>query len=267
MDRITTGGMSIGTGIALESVFELKNRYDDEREIPNKVDIEDYEYHIFSIHTLIRNILNSFPKESKMTLENKDFKNYIIEDIHNIAMYYEDSECVPLILNIDYDKYYKKFNMNKEVKTTNALIGFLEINHFVKKLKLDKIKNLPITVINDKQSGIKNKKLLFTTSYLLDFHIYGNHDLLESHTGKLLNRNKLSSKYHKIGSKDLSHLPYTETLHYLLGDRTFVAPMNLVTRRKVYDLCENFNVRTKDMEVRKILSKDEDLKDILSKWR
>lgn len=262
MDRTLSGGMSIGTGIALETIFDIKDKYDPERSV-DKIDIEDYDYHVFSMHTLVRNVLSSLPKPNK-GLEEKDLLNMVIDDINVLSGYYADISTEPLISIIDYEKLAKPFNKNKNQDLNKSQIEYIELNQWVKENDILKSKLVEATVIKGDRVP-RDKKLLVTTSFLLDASLYGNFDLLESHTGSVKKKHELSKKYHSIGKLDLSILPYTKTIHQILGDKTYVIPLKISTRKLLYELAvdKKWNVRTTEVRVRENLRDNKDLKEVI----
>ncbi len=262
MDRVLSGGMSIGTGMALETIFDVTDRCDPEREV-DKIDIEDYDYHIYSIHTLVRNVINSLPRPNK-GIEEKDLLNMLIDDINLLVGYYSDVSTEVLIVENDYEKISKPFNKGKDIKLNKTQVEFIELNQWVKDNSLIKSKLLDVNVIKG-ESVPRDKELLVTTSFLLDVDIYGSFDLLESHTGSVKKKHELSKKYHSIGKSDLSILPYTKTLHQILGDKTYVIPLKISIRKEVYEIAvdKKWNVRTTESRVRETLKRNKDLKDLI----
>ncbi len=257
MDRILSSGISIGTGIMLESIFDLKNRYDTDREIPNKVDIDHYDYHIYNLHTIVRNVLNSLPKPNN-GLNEKDLKNYVIDDINMVNSYYEDIDCIPLLGLNNYDKLYKEFNKVKEYKATKNLLSLIELNQWIKDNEFEKVRGLEMGILKPKK--MDKYDTLITTSYLLDNEIYGVCDLLESHTGVFKSKHKWNTKYHPVGKHDLSHLPYDKNIHKILGDKTYVVPIKLSLRMKLLEIADNWNTRTTTSRIREAINKDSELK-------
>lgn len=256
MDRSLSAGISIGTGLLLESIFKIKDRYDNDREIPNKVNIDKYDYHIYNLHTIVRNVISSFPRPNQ-GLEEKDLRNYVIDDLNLLCSYYEDSDCTPVLGVNDYDKLYKEFNKNKEYKATKNLISLLELNQWIKDQEFHKVRGLEMVIL--KPNKVDTDKTLITTSFLLDNDIYGVCDLLESHTGVFKSKHKWFTKYHPIGKQDLSHLPYSKYIHKILGDKTYVVPVKLSERMKLLELSEKWNTRTTDSRIRETIMKDQEL--------
>ena len=56
LERVLSANVNIGIGIMLESLFDIKDRYDNKRVIPKKIDIEKYVYYFYNIVTFIRYI-------------------------------------------------------------------------------------------------------------------------------------------------------------------------------------------------------------------
>ncbi len=56
--------LSIGTGLALESILEpVQEVYDPQRVVPEKIKLNKYDAIWFNIDTLVRNIVGSVPTE------------------------------------------------------------------------------------------------------------------------------------------------------------------------------------------------------------
>lgn len=262
MERRLSGGVSIGTGMMLESIFKVKDRYDDDRVIPDKIDIEKYDYHVYNINTIVRNVVNSLPPGNRGYKE-KDLKNMVIDDINKINEYYKDVSTTPLIMLADYTKLDKLYNKAKDAdKVSKALLTIYELGHFVVSMKLDKCTNLEMGVFKAGTST-GDSKIILTTSFLLDVVILGNVDLLESHTGIFKNKYKYNTKLHGVGKADISHIPYNKITHTILGDKTYVRPALLVERREFLKVAEKWTPRTTYEKVRSDVSKNTEFKKYL----
>lgn len=266
----TNGGVSIGTGMALEAIFEVEDRYDDSREIPDKVDINDYDLHIYNLHTIVRNVVNAMERPNEGYRE-EDLMSYVVRDINRINEYYKDSICKPVLSIIDYSSRIKSFNKTKEIKMTK---GYLNLSHLNSLIQIEDIREqIDMSTVKDKGFDFGSSKILMTTSFLFDFDIYGKVDLLESHTGKLIKPHKLNKKYKTIakpaepgkrrviGAKvDLSHLPYNKLIHMVLGDSTYVLPADLKDRKLLISLAEKWTPRTTDGVIRETFIKNKELR-------
>lgn len=249
-DRVLSGEVNIGIGLMLESLFKVKNRYDDKREIPNQVDISKYDYHIYNIVTFIRNIIQSFQDKSK--IKEKDIINILIDEVNYIYNnYYSLIDTEMMLLIPDYSKLKKELNANKDFNLNKADTDLIEILEFVNKLDKDNLKGLQVKILKINKPQKYNAKILLTSSYLLDMLLIGTCDLIESHTGVLKNKHKLNSKYATIGKRDLSHLPYNKTLHMLLGDKTLIKPIGIGSRVEIYNISieKKWNTHTSEEKI------------------
>lgn len=249
-DRVLSGNVNIGIGLMLESLFKVSDRYDNKREIPNMVDINKYDYHIYNIITFIRNIIQSYQDRSK--IKEKDIINILIDEINYIYnTYYSNIDTEMMLLIPDYTKLKKELNANKEFNLTKADTELIDILDFVKELDKDSLKGLQIKILKIDKPQKYNTKILLTSSFLLDMLLLGTCDLLESHTGVLKNRHKLNSKYATIGKRDLSHLPYNKTLHILLGDKTLIKPVGIGTRVEIFNISieKKWNTHTSEEKI------------------
>lgn len=261
--------LSIGTGLMLESVFKPTSvRYDEKREIPNKVNIDNYKYHIYNIGTLVRNILSaSNQKTTAETLANANFKNALIGEITTLVELYATTKCTPVIFIPNYTNVYKALNNEKIAEATVEILNNELIFKAVEKIDVSHI----IAVHRDSYRLPRLEgACLITTSYPVDLlNPSMNLTLLESHTGKLKEKWEWYSKYHKIGSKDMSVFPFMEVLLYFLGDTTMISPCNLSIRNELHKvaLASNWTSRTTRDKVIADIYKNTTLKDIYGKYK
>lgn len=266
-----SSGLSIGTHLALETLFSEQMMIFDEKREFTKVDPNKYDYHIFNIYTLSRNILNATPYKYKDELiRHKKFVQILAYEAELIKELYKPTKCKALLFYPDYDPVYKAFNIGKEDWEFNP-----RVEHLMIRSSIDKIdKKVEIKSCNDGKgfkipSSYKNNKLLITTNIVSDLFFQGHIDLLESHTGKVKSKSQLNSKYHKVGKADLSHLPFSQELLYILGDKNIVRPLNLMIRKSLLDTSVkfNWNVRTTSEKIRFNLRMVPELKDIISQFK
>ncbi len=257
-------GLSIGTHLALESVFhDSISPYDKNRTIPNKIDINRYKYHIFNMYTIIRNIMSACTHKYKdEIIQHKDFINTIIDEINIITYLYMDYKCKPIFISPDYSKLHYSLNKGKESVATLVYIEHKQIYHILKKAP----KNLKEKMLetNFKFPTLEGE-ILLTTSVPVDLLNKGNITLLESHTGKIKTKSEFNSKFHKLGKADLSNMPFIEELVYILGDTSFVLPLKVSVRRPLYELSieKNWTYRTSRDKVLSDIKNNDELKFIL----
>lgn len=245
-------GISIGTHLMLESLFHknMLELYDKDREF-EKLDPSKFDYHVYNIFTIIRNIVNSVTETRVVEdiLQHKDFITVLKIELKLLSDMYKSIRCKPRLFYPDYDKIYKKYNMGKETAITKVYTEHMMFKSILDKLEREE----KIVSINNnkgytfppfpKEQGQKdNPRIIITTNIPVDlFNLNSKIELLESHTGKLKSVSEFNSKYHPIGQQDLSHLPWVEEILYILGDKTIVLPMKLNIRRELLQLSKDFN--------------------------
>lgn len=250
LERVLSGNVNIGIGIMLESLFNVKDRYDNKRDIPKKIDIEKYDYHFYNIVTFIRNITQSIKNSDYTTT---DVTNILIDELNYInSTYYSNIKTEMILFIPDYKELILEYNKDKEYFITKHDEDIAEVMEYVKSLTNEKLKGLEVKIVRQGKKEVIHKNILLTTSYLLDIAMIGMHDWLESHTGILKNKHKLNSKYATIGKRDLNHLPYNKTLHKVLGDKTFVKPFKIGTRVEIYNISisKKWNTLTSEDKVK-----------------
>lgn len=231
--------LAIGTGLCLESMFDaIIEPYDKEREIPNKVVLKDYKYHIWNIYTIIRNLIYSVEEKDKIeVLSSKYLQNAITEEVDNLVSLYQNCDIEPIIFIPKYDAVYEHYNKGKEGESTKHM---LENNAITSVLKHINIKNNINTLKGVYKIPELEGKVLITTHMVCD--LLNQHIklvLLESNTGKLKTKYDWYTKYHPIGKRALDMLPMVEDLLYLLGDNKMIFPSKLSNRLALFELALN----------------------------
>jgi len=236
MDRRVTplGGLSIGTGLAVESIFETEQLFDKNRVIPNKVVINNYTHHVYNILLLFRNLKNSFSKEDLQKVKDKDLLSLLQDEIYSLVSLYDDVhiKCVPVIFKPNYEKIYKGLNQGKTTGVTKTYIANELMMHQLKHFKLGDV----ATVMNTYQLPYIKGNVLITTGMPVDLLSKNKLDLLESHTGKLKTRREFHTKFNQLGKKSSSHIPFIGETVYFMGDGNIVLPHSRATKKKFYNL-------------------------------
>ena len=230
-NRTTTSfGVSIGTGLLLESMFDpIVDRYDPDRPIPPRVEIKKYPYWLINVYTLIRNILTSLTeKVDETSIDKKVFANAVMkvlkEEIMIIRGLVSSTDVHQDWLQLwvpRYETLIKKFNVGKD---------FSDLNY---------ISKVEPTV--DYKFASTFKESLITTSFPLDLLQSNYLTLLESHTGVLKDNHLWYTKYHPMGKTDLSRLPMSDIVLYLMGDGYLVKGASISVKRELLNLAENKN--------------------------
>jgi len=237
---LSSFGVSIGTGLALESLFTPTTpRYDETREIPVNVKPTDYKIHAYNVYTILRNIVAATGEKDKYVVyKDKHLKDMLTDEVNIIKSLYEGIDVEVVFYTEDYKKVFKRMNAGKDVKVTRAYEEYVTMSGIYQ--SLDKLPS-------------STKKILVFTSYASDIMVKGsNYSLLESHTGKVKDMSTLNSKYHPIGKRDMSVFPVNKLLLYLLGDKYIVRPSKLSVRMKLHEIAieKHWNYKTTESKVK-----------------
>lgn len=270
--------LSIGTGLMLESIFKPTiDRYDNERKIPQGIGIDTFNTHIYNILTIIRNILSAAKIKNILNVDNSQLLvDTVIDETIQLMDLYSGTKCRPVIYIPKYDDVWKTLNLHKKNTNDNTQPGikwYSEYSLYKKYFKaiadgsyIDRIENVY------KFNNLKGKTLI-TTSYAVDLL---NHTpsqplfLLESHTGLLKNPLQWQNKYHDVGNRDLSMLPFNQVLVWLLGDsQNMIVPAKLSVRTKILDisLSKKWTPNTSVSKVMSDLNTDNDIKEMLNNYK
>ena len=222
--------VAIGTGLALESMFDpVIDPYDPDREIPNKIELKDYKYHIWNIYTIIRNLLHSVDEKDKISLiTDKNFTKELNQEIDTLVNLYNNTDLTVVIFIPDYDKVMDSFNKHKVSEFTKPMVELLAVRDYLKNYTPDGLIN---TITGGFNIPRMEGNILLTTHLTVDLlNQHNKITLLESNTGKVKSKYEWYTKYHPIGKRDLDTIPMVEEVLYILGDHNMVIPAPLTTR-------------------------------------
>ena len=233
---VTPLGLSIGTGLAVETMFPGVEKFDSARTPPNEVKPDDYDVHIYNVYTLMRNVLSSIKfKDKELLLTEPGVHEALVNDMYLLHNLYDGYPAEIVFYLPNYDNLYKVYNKGKgDVYQAYERHRFMVSN--VSKIKL------PYPVTRSRPNGLMSAsrvKALLLTHYTVDLLNIDNLsklDLLESHTGKVKSREEWYTKYHKIGKRDLSFMPFHKRLLYILGDGSVVNPLPVGRRVAFYEV-------------------------------
>jgi PHIKZ066 len=243
-NRTTTSfGVSIGTGLMLESVFKpTHERYDTERVIPTHVDLKNYDGWLINGYTLLRNIVTACKEPIEAdTLTSKNIER-IMEEIEtewaiiqSLLLSNNLDENFIMLFVPKYEKLIKRFNISKDTS-----VKYITNNETIHKLFRQPLMSTSeqiakLTTVEDKVvAPYAGFKYLLTSHYTLDLLQSNKWTLLESHTGVLKDRHLWYTKYHAFGTNDLSHLPMVDLLLFMLGDDQLVVGMPRKIKSELY---------------------------------
>jgi len=257
LTRTLSGSLSVGTGVALESLLPtefLRNRIDDDREVPKVKN--NYKTLTISIQTLVRNIISSHEAKDQVTiLGDREGFNYIYGIVSDEVFILESMQ---LDMSVDFklldykDKVFEKsitdYHGNKVTPNRTYRVYTLA-NKIAKEL----VKSKPLIPVVSKPYG-----LLMTH---LPYEMF-NHDIFESHTGKIISKTNLSKYYKQYKGNDLVNIPFTKTLLYMLGGKNLVPGiLSISNRKKLVELAmqDRWSSSSTSIRIEHTLKKDKEL--------
>jgi len=266
-------GVSVGTAMVLESIFEPTSpRIDDTRVAPVKIKISDYKVHYYNVETVIRNIINAVPTMAKgKVLKSSKAHIKIMEILWNefnvISELYADTGCKPVIMVANYQKIAKNlltFKHESDLKGMKLDLSVIieDVKHAIRSGKFE----TDITIAHGDHTLPRTNDRTLITSHialdLLNIKRIPKLELLESHTGKLKKSRDFNTKYHKLGKNDMTIFPFTERLLYLLGDDSYIGIQPLEIRRALYDIATSnkWSAFTSEFKINENVGKDTKVK-------
>lgn len=256
---------SVGSSLAFESLFEGKNEsIDPERQIPQKVNITDYNELWINTGTLFRNLYTAIPRDRVQDTVSRDCVDALVDEMTQIReLVNEESQGKTRVIYYicSYKGLEKEFkgalrrtpNTDKQKFYQNLLDETL--NKLVRRVK--ETRELDIKEFDVKIYPDERVKALVITHYAVDLlsaNRFRSLDLLESHTGVLKKFNTWYTKY--FNGKELMMIPFNEYLIKFFGDNDLIVPFHFKVRRVIREVAERnkWNYATTMAKVRYDLS-------------
>lgn len=240
--------LSIGTSLALESIFEGKlPAYDPDRQIPVKIPVDQYQEIWINLSTLIRNILGAVSKEDYLKVKPRDILDALTTEIGVInSLFKEEGNniCTPIYYQCDYKSLldmikHSGTDIRLRNDKTSAQKHHTGLIHATLDSLFDTAYGDDIIHYTDSLKPKKRVNALIITHIPFDLISYSNYkrlDLLESHTGRLKPRSLWYTKYYPVANEDMSHLPFTLKLLLIFGDHVMFHPANMSIRREIIQI-------------------------------
>mgnify|MGYP000107791658 CR=1 FL=1 len=248
--------ISIGTALALESILDgIQPPYDPEREIPERIDLNQYQEFWINIETVYRNILGSVPTAVQSSLLGGEILEVMEEEVELIQ---------ELVNNATAGRMKVMFYRNDQKGLARA-----HPHAVLRKPKTDKQITYQLLCDNVCNAFLKHNKgkssfaeydrllkplgkpkaLIIThQAYdLLSEKFFDELDLLESHTGVLKKRSLWHTKL--SDGKNLVRIPVNVCTMQVFGDSVTFSPQPMALRQQVIELSEKFEwhaLTTKD---------------------
>lgn len=228
--------VSIGTGLALETIFTpIRDVIDEARIPPDRPDLSLYSDYIINMSTILRNLLSSVAFKDLQTVPLSAISDVFLGEVEFLTNFFNMNG-----MNVNF--YVHTYDYVKKTYPTKLRLAKSDQQKYLQNIVdycLDKVK---------KENDVKhfNKTISYQpdTSALIITHVpwdllsydkFRRLDLLESHTGIVKSRKDWNTKYFKIPEKDMSFLPFMEYLLTVFGDNVMFSPDPLKDRLDLYE--------------------------------
>lgn len=248
IERTTSGfPLSIGTGLAFESLFPIRTATIDATRVPPVSELDRqkalnaHSYLVVNLFTLARNIVASITPDQQASLSPTSFYETLefeIVMIVDILRNEGGGKLTPLFIHTDGSDL-KLDETRKLVTLRQPSSPRLEM---VDKITTAAIKKLAKTtqyvtsglVMNSLDNIIRKLGVILLTSNPLDL-LERKHfvrlTLLESHTGKLKDYPDFYTKLYPVPNEDLSIIPFNRMSLYIFGDKHVIRPYPMQARQ------------------------------------
>ena len=230
--------VSIGTSLALETIFSpVKEVFDPERKVPEKIDPNQYDMYLFNVSTILRNLIQSVAWRDMVLVNRKDVCDAFLEEIEFLTGFFQAAGLGVKFYWHSYSYALKSYDDKKIRRPTTA--QQLQVTQLMDYCTSAVKKQDDVLTFSKDISIDRSSKCLLMTHVPWDLLSYGNFhklDLLESHTGKVKTRKDWNTKYFPIKDKDFSFLPFMEYLLSTFGDSALFVPDPLKKRLELYDM-------------------------------
>jgi hypothetical protein len=224
--------LSIGTSLAIEGLVGTHPEH------TNTIQPKAFEQLWVNLPTLVRNYLSACSTEDLSHVDLHEGGDHLMDELYHLQEILNGLEA-PLELviyhqTLDEVKWLFPHAPLKEPRTERQQHQHY-CQDYLYRLLLEVFarRELPLTTIKGVPEVVPRRVLMLThhAHHLLWVFRFSTLMLLESHTGKIKERNEWGSKLHGVKSED--HFPLTRTLIQLLGEGTLLAGIDAKLRREV----------------------------------
>lgn len=228
--------VSIGTSLALETIFTpIRDVIDEARIPPDKPDLSLYTDYIINLSTIMRNLLTSVPSKDLVTVPKSIIMETFLSEIDFLTNFFRMNGMNPRFYVHTYDYPRKTYPDKLRLASSDQQKYHLELTEFC----LNQVKRQnDVEHFNKTISYGPDTSALIMTHVpwdLLSYDKFRRLDLLESHTGLVKTRKDWNTKYFKIPDKDMSFLPFMEYLLSIFGDSVMFKPAPIKDRLELYE--------------------------------
>ena len=237
--------LSVGTGLALESVFEPTQASVNTDVNKQSLDISKYQEIWINLGTLFRNLYNALDKDAVKFVQVGDASDALIAEmdvIHDLVKDQGKDRINVVFYYCEYDDLAKRFPMGS-LRLPRTPLQMVYSNLYTQTLKTVYRKSGKGRVHNVSKVGSvfgsDGKRALIMTHFatdLLNRRRFRELDLLESHTGKLKTLTDWYTKYYE--GRDLNMLPMSGLLLPVFGDDHQFRPQSKAMKLAVLEVAK-----------------------------
>lgn len=243
--------LSIGTAIAMETLFPLmQDPYDKERKIPDQADLSQYDSIYLNLTTLFRNFISALEPGMFATVSVPDVVATLEEEISliNQLLSTHGPNCRPHYYYSTYSSLRSHIAglTDKNVSLREPATELQKAYDALLQKTLKMMEEHTDTILKF-DGALKPKdydnSLIFTHQPydLVDFRFFAKPELLESNTGHIKPRKDWNTKFHSMGTHDISMMPFHRKTLLVFGDRSLVRPAKMKLRETILDVAVKKN--------------------------
>lgn len=237
--------LSIGTSLAIESLTNVSDLV----QHPSPP-LEQVDEVWVNLRTLLRNLVNSVPTEHRAKLFPDELESVLYSEMGFIAQAIQEQSSAKVVFyrsDLVMAKYIHARIRHAKTENQKFMDGIMAkvLSKVVKHFKEHPAENFEVKTFLLKVHPDKKCRAYILTHMpidLLSYRSFSSLILLESHTGKIKERQFWYTKYFN-GTKDedISRLPFNEKLLQVFGDNVSFAPYDMKVRKDILELAKKFN--------------------------
>lgn len=233
--------LSIGTGLAMESLFQPRTDvYDDDRPPVEPINPRLYSEFWVNVETLYRNMVASVDKGPAESTPASVYAKELAVEMEIIKDLFANEGggvCTPVFYICSYQKLSRDKNVKLRGDKTPGQRAYAQ--KFAEIVKIMQRDYSGVKLLDSEIAPLVRNTSLVMTHNLWDLLSEPNFfilDLLESNTGKLKKKPQWGGKYYPLSTKTMDHLPFMEKLLKIFGDRNQIVMNEIKLRELVYKI-------------------------------
>lgn len=223
----------------------MQEPYDPSRQIPDRVNVADYQSCYVNVTTMFRNLVAAIAKETFLAANAKALAATLEEEIGVIQSLFQTEGRNLCKVHFYYSDYRTLRARNipglsfrdPSTEGQRHYHALLEDTLKVMERHTDTIRKFHDAI----EPEGHEKAFAFTHQPydLTSYKRFAQLDLLESNTGVLKPKSRWNSKYCAMSGQSFVHLPFNRKILLIFGDRVLIKPFPTVLRKQILDTSLN----------------------------